>query len=104
MEVTGSDGLTRQMQATCRVYGATNHSMTCSQFLTRGSTSSGTLTIGSDLKMNISVSPYAVTAGDRSAIVQGIETFVQALKHDPEIDIVQPPANMTVEDYVQSVS
>lgn len=54
--------------------------------------------------MNISVSPYAVTAEDRSAIVQGMKVFTQALKNNPEIDIVQPPANVTIEDYVANVS
>lgn len=78
--------------------------MTCSQFLTRGSTSSGTLTIDSNLKMNISVSPYAVTAEDRSAIVKGMETFLNAIRNNPEITITQPADNVTVQDYVNNVS
>lgn len=103
MVVTGGDGEPRQIQTTCRVYGATKTSMTCSQFLTRGSTSSGTLTITPDLKMNISVSPYAVTAEDRSAIVQGMEIFLAALRSNPEITITQPAENVTVRDYVENV-
>lgn len=102
--VNGSDGLERQIQTTCRVYGATPTSMTCSQFLTRGSTSSGTLTITPDLKMNISVSPYATTAGDRSAIVEAMKTFLSAIRKNPEITITQPAENVTVEEYVANVS
>ncbi|KAJ4415045.1 hypothetical protein N0V82_007561 [Gnomoniopsis sp. IMI 355080] len=102
MLVTGSDGLQRQLQTTCRVYGSTNNSMTCSVFLTRGATSFGALSITPDLKMNISVSPYAVTAEDRSAIVQGIKIFTQALQSNPEIVITQPPANVTIEDFVEN--
>lgn len=104
MLVTGSDGLQRQVQTTCRVYGSTNNSITCSQFLTRGTTSFGVLSITPELKMNISVSPYAVTAEDRSAIVQGMTIFTKALKQNPGIVIVQPPANVTIEDYVENVS
>lgn len=104
MLVTGSDGLQRQIQTTCRVYGSTNNSITCSVFLTRGETSFGALSITPDLKMNISVSPYAVTAEDRSAIVQGIKIFTQALQSNPDIVITQPPANVTIEDFVENVS
>lgn len=78
--------------------------MTCSQFLTRGSTSSGTLTINPDLNMNISVSPYATTAEDRSAIVQAMKTFLNSIRKNPEITITQPADNATVEDYVANVS
>lgn len=104
MLVTGGDGLQRQMQTTCRVNGATNQSMTCSMFLTRGSNSFGALSITPELNMNISVSPYAVTAEDRSAIVQGMTIFTQALSRNPDIVITQPAANVTIEDYVENVS
>ncbi|KAL0258597.1 hypothetical protein SLS55_006094 [Diplodia seriata] len=102
-EITGSDGIARQIQWTARVEGDTNTSMTISQYLGRGSTSRGVLSITSGLSMQVSTVPYLRTDEDKAAVVQGIKNLQAALSKDPSIVFTVPAANTTVEDYVDSL-
>nr|ADT70774.1 cellobiose dehydrogenase [Dichomera saubinetii] len=102
-QITGSDGITRQIQWTARVEGDTNTSMTISQYLGRGSTSRGVLSITSGLTMQVSTVPYLRTDEDKAAVIQGIKNLQAALSKDPNIVFTQPPANTTVEDFVNDM-
>ncbi|KAL3295036.1 cellobiose dehydrogenase [Colletotrichum asianum] len=93
----------RQFQYTARVAGATKNSMTISQFLGRGGTSVGAVTIHPDLTMSISTLPYQQTNEDKAAIIHSIKNLMKALSTDPDIVFTHPPANMTVEQYIEEM-
>ncbi|CAI0652749.1 unnamed protein product [Colletotrichum noveboracense] len=80
--VDGPDG-PRQFQYTARVAGATKNSMTISQFFGRGGTSVGAVTINPNLTI--------------------IKNLMKALSTDPDIVFTHPPANMTVEQYIEEM-
>ncbi|KAI8153640.1 putative acid--amine ligase YgiC [Colletotrichum sp. SAR 10_70] len=100
--VDGPDG-PRQFQYTARVAGATKNSMTISQFLGRGGTSVGAVTINPNLTMSISTLPYQQTKEDKAAIIASIKNLMKALSTDPDIVFTHPPANMTVEQYIEEM-
>ncbi|KAI8234624.1 hypothetical protein K4K55_004700 [Colletotrichum sp. SAR 10_96] len=100
--VDGPDG-PRQFQYTARVAGATKNSMTISQFLGRVGTSVGTVTINPNLTMSISTLPYQQTKEDKAAIIASIKNLMKALSTDPDIVFTHPPANMTVEQYIEEM-
>ncbi|KAG8629314.1 hypothetical protein KVT40_003179 [Elsinoe batatas] len=105
--ITPSDGIARQLQWTARVEGAPgfadNTSMVLSQYLGRGKTSRGKLTINKDLTINIAQNPFVNTQGDRDAIVQGIKNVIAALAKNPRITVLQPAAGVSVESFVAGV-
>ncbi|KAK4555446.1 hypothetical protein LTR86_007743 [Recurvomyces mirabilis] len=102
--ITGSDGVQRQLQWTARVEGGhgfpDNTSMVLSQYLGRGKTSTGALSINPDLSITVSDLPYNKTAGDNDAIVQGIKHLQAALANNKDITVVFPAAGQSVESFV----
>ncbi|TKX20231.1 cellobiose dehydrogenase-like protein 2 [Elsinoe australis] len=104
--VTPSDGIARQMQWTARVEGAAgfpdNTSMVLSQYLGRGKTSRGKMTINKDLTLAIPSLPFVNTQGDIDAIVQGIKNVLAALAKNTRITVLAPAAGQTVEDFVKA--
>lgn len=105
--VRPSDGKDRSMQWTARVepsMGATdNTSMTISQYLGRGSTSRGALSINGALGMFVSKAPYLQTKEDREAVIMSIKNMQKALSTVPQIVFSHPSPNITVEEYVDSI-
>ncbi|PNS17843.1 Cellobiose dehydrogenase [Sphaceloma murrayae] len=104
--VTPSDGIARQMQWTARVEGAVgfpdNTSMVLSQYLGRGKTSRGRMTINKDLTLAIPKLPFVETQGDIDAIVQGIKNVLAALAKNGRITVLAPAAGQSVEDFVKA--
>ena len=104
--ITGSDGIQRQLQWTARVEGGhgfpDNTSMVLSQYLGRGKTSTGALSINPDLSISVTDLPYTKTQGDIDAIVQGIKNVQAALKNNKDITVVFPNSTQRVEDFVSS--
>jgi cellobiose dehydrogenase (acceptor) len=104
--VKGSDGIDRQLQWTARVEGPGDndtHHLTISQYLGRGSTSRGALSINGALGIFVSKSPYLQNDGDTSAVIAGIKSMMTAIKKNPVIEFQVPAANQTVEQYVASL-
>ncbi|CAK4030971.1 carbohydrate-binding module family 1 Non-catalytic module family CDH [Lecanosticta acicola] len=103
-EIPGADGITRQLQWTARVesgHGVTNNkSMVLSQYLGRGAVSRGRATISEDLNMVVSRVPYLSDANDLAAVKSGIETLQKALAADPQIQIVFPAANTSLDEFL----
>lgn len=103
-EITGADGITRQLQWTARVeggHGITDEkAMTISQYLGRGATGRGRTTITAGLNMVVSEVPYLQDENDVAAVAAGIENLKQALTSDPAITIVYPPSNQTTEEFL----
>ncbi|PSN74394.1 cellobiose dehydrogenase-like protein [Corynespora cassiicola Philippines] len=104
--IKGTDGIDRSIQWTARVEGPgandTNH-MTISQYLGRGSTSRGAISINGALNMFVSAAPYLQTAEDRAAIITSIKNMQTAISKNPDITFTVPSANLTVEEYVDSL-
>ncbi|KAK8229049.1 cellobiose dehydrogenase [Phyllosticta capitalensis] len=103
-EITGSDGIARQIQWTTHIEGSTEHAFTISQNLGRGTTSRGVLTIDSGLSMTVSTKPWLRTDEDKAAVVQGVKNMLAALKKDPGITWISPAANTTAEAFVKSAA
>ncbi|KAF2090894.1 hypothetical protein K490DRAFT_71198 [Saccharata proteae CBS 121410] len=101
--VHGSDGITRQLMWTARVENSLgSNTMTLSQYLGRGSTSRGALSITAGLTMTVSTVPYLHTDEDKAAVVQALKNLRTALAENPNITFIYPPANQTIEDYVDA--
>lgn len=110
-EITGADGVVRQLEWTSRVESDTgtdsagdNHTMTMSQYLGRGATSRGRLTIKADLTTTVSTVPYLHDQNDIDAVIQGIENLQNALSSIPDLTWIAPDANTSATDYVNNVS
>lgn len=105
--IKGSDGIERSLQWTARVEpsppATDNTSMTISQYLGRGSTSRGALSINGALSIFVSKAPYLHTQEDVDAVVTGIKELQKAIAKIPEIVFEVPAPNVTVEAYVKSL-
>ncbi|KAF2465230.1 cellobiose dehydrogenase-like protein [Lindgomyces ingoldianus] len=105
--IKGSDGIERSLQWTARVEpsppATDNTSMTLSQYLGRGSTSRGVLSINGALSMYVSKAPYLNTKEDLEVVIQGIKNLQKAIAKVPDIVWEVPGPNVTVEDYVKSL-
>ena len=101
-EVVGSDGITRQLQYTARVESShdisSNHSISITQYLGRGSTGRGVTTITAGLNMIVSEVPYPSGGDDVAAIKTGIESLLSALSIDSSIEVVYPVLDNTTID------
>ncbi|RWA11079.1 hypothetical protein EKO27_g4039 [Xylaria grammica] len=106
-EVTGADGKVRQFQWTARIEGAdqtgSNSTMIMSQYLGRGSTSRGRMTIRQGLDTFVSDPPYLKDVNDKLAVIASIDGLRKALTGYPDLKFSFPPANQTVKDYVDSI-
>lgn len=102
--ITANDGSQRQLQWTARVEGGhdieANTSMVLSQYLGRGKTSRGRITITPSLTMTISEQPFVNTPGDIAAIVQGIKNLKEVVAKSPKLTMKFPTSTESVEDFV----
>lgn len=103
-EVQGTDGIARQLQWTGRVEGSLgqegDHLLTLSQYLGTGFTTRGRITIGSNLNMVTSVSPYNMTPEDKQATIQGVANLQKALSTVPDLTWIYPAPGQDAADYV----
>ncbi|KAL8294336.1 hypothetical protein RB597_007947 [Gaeumannomyces tritici] len=106
-EIRGSDGKVRQLQWTARVEGslgaANGKTMTMSQYLGRGTTSRGQMSITPGLVTVVSTVPYLRTAEDKAAVVQGIVNVQNALKNAAGITWVFPEPGVSAQEYVDNM-
>ncbi|TDZ27319.1 Cellobiose dehydrogenase [Colletotrichum spinosum] len=106
-EIKGADGITRQMQYTARMEGSLGvedgKAITISQYLGRGATSRGRMTIQANLGTVVSTDPYLRDKNDVEAVIKGIENVQAALKNVPNLVWNFPPAGTTVRDYVNNM-
>lgn len=78
--------------------------MTMSQYLGRGATSRGRMTITPSLTTIVSDSPYLKDPNDKEAVIQGIINLQQALKNVANLTWNFPNSTITPREYVDSVS
>jgi cellobiose dehydrogenase (acceptor) len=106
-EITGPDGIVRQMQWTARVEGSNGEpsgdTMTLSLYLGRGQLSRGRTTIQKGLNMIVSTLPYG-NVNDLAAVATAIDHMVAALTPVPGLTYLLPPPGTTGADYLASVS
>ncbi|KAI0888791.1 carbohydrate-binding module family 1 protein [Annulohypoxylon maeteangense] len=106
-EITGDDGIVRQLQWTARVEGSdgtpSGTAMTMSQYLGRGATSRGRMTITKALNTVVSTLPYLRDENDVQAVIQGIKNLQSALSNVRNLTWTYPSANTTVEDFVNDM-
>ncbi|KAI0912248.1 cellobiose dehydrogenase [Ustulina deusta] len=106
-EVIGADGKVRQFQWTARIEGAdqtgSNSTMIMSQYLGRGSTSRGRMTIRQGLDTFVSDPPYLKDENDKLAVIASIDGLRTALSGYPNLEFSFPPMNQTVKDYVDGI-
>lgn len=106
-EITGADGIVRQLQWTARCEGSSgepdNFTMTMSQYLGRGSVSRGRATITPHLTMTVSTVPYLQNAGDIAAVISGIQHLQTALSTVPNLKWLVPDPGISVASYVNNL-
>jgi len=106
-EITGADGIVRQLQWTARCEGSDgapdNYSMTMSQYLGRGATSRGRATITSSLSMTVSTLPYLQNANDLAAVITGIEHIQTALASVKNLTWLVPDPGISATEYVTNL-
>jgi cellobiose dehydrogenase (acceptor) len=122
-EITGPDGIVRQMQWTARVEGSNGEpngsksnlfthtlhfltaadTMTLSLYLGRGQLSRGRTTIQKGLNMVVSTLPYGNT-NDLAAVATAIDHMVAALNLVPGLTWLLPPKGTSGAAYLASVS
>jgi cellobiose dehydrogenase (acceptor) len=106
-EITGADGIVRQIQWQARVEGAMNvpngKALTISQYLGRGATSRGRMGITSDLNTVVSEVPYLHDKNDREVIIKSLENLQEAMAKVPGLVWNFPPANQTARDYIETM-
>lgn len=106
-EIKGADGIVRQLQWTARVEGSydtpNGYAMTMSQYLGRGATSRGRMTITPGLTTVVSDVPYLKDNNDKEAVIQGIVNLQNALKNVQGLTWNYPPPSMTPREFVNSL-
>ncbi|KAI5919802.1 cellobiose dehydrogenase [Camillea tinctor] len=106
-EITGADGIVRQLQWTARVEASDGveslTAMTMSQYLGRGATSRGRMTITKALTTVVSTLPYLHDENDVQAVIQGIKNLQAALANVEGLTWQYPASNTTVEDFVNNM-
>jgi cellobiose dehydrogenase (acceptor) len=104
----GTDGFYRQLQWTARVAASlglsdtTGTAMTVSNYLGLGQWTRSRATIDADLNMSGGSMDINQNAADRAAIVKGLEDMRAALSNVTGLTMLQPPANITSEDYIST--
>ncbi|RYO74473.1 hypothetical protein DL764_010817 [Monosporascus ibericus] len=103
-EILGADGVTRQLQYTARVEGGdqtgTNSTMIMSQYLGRGATSRGRMTIDGALTTHVTTHPYLRDENDVAAVIQGIENLRAALNGYANLTFAVPADGQSTQEYV----
>lgn len=112
-EITGPDGITRQIQWTARVEGGHDipdgNSMVISQYLGRGATSRGVMSISTsgdgDLSTYVSTLPYLRDSADVAVVKQGISNLIAALSSVPGLEFAYPDLSngITIDDFVDNM-
>jgi cellobiose dehydrogenase (acceptor) len=106
-EIKGADGRVRQLQWTARVEGSLDtpngKAMTISQYLGRGATSRGRMTITPALTTVVSDVPYLKDPNDKEAVIQGIVNLKAALSSVQGLTWTFPNASVSARDYVDNM-
>ncbi|OQO14041.1 hypothetical protein B0A48_00917 [Cryoendolithus antarcticus] len=103
-ELTGADGITRQMQYQARVESSggvkSNNSITITQYLGRGKVSKGRTTITSALNMVVSQTPYVNDDNDLAAIKAGLTDLFANLAVNSDFIVAYPAKNTSIDAFL----
>ncbi|KAL4742454.1 hypothetical protein BDV11DRAFT_180893 [Aspergillus similis] len=107
-QVTGGDNITRQLQYQARVEGSHNvadgHTISISQYVGRGQTSRGKLTITSALNTVVSTLPWLQDDNDTDAVIAGLERLRDSLSTIQGLTWAYPKANVSMAEHVNSMA
>ncbi|KAL2867628.1 cellobiose dehydrogenase [Aspergillus lucknowensis] len=104
-EVTGPDGVTRSLEYTSSMsegFGDTGL-ISITQYVGRGISSRGKLSIDSQLNTVVSTLPWLTDENDVDAVIQGIKRVQQGLRNVTGLTWITPDPDTEVEDYVNSL-
>jgi cellobiose dehydrogenase (acceptor) len=105
-EITGPDGIVRQMQWTARVEGSSGipngNAMTMSLYLGRGKVSRGRTTIQKGLNMVVSQIPYG-DVNDLAAVATAIDHMVTVMNKVPGLTWNLPAPGVSGADYLKTI-
>jgi cellobiose dehydrogenase (acceptor) len=106
-EIKGKDGIVRQLQWTARVEGGHDipdgTAMVISQYLGRGATSRGRMTITPALNTVVSTVPYLNDKEDQEAVITGIENVQKALSKVQGLVWKYPAEGVSAREHVESM-
>ena len=77
--------------------------MTVTQYLGTGQTSRGRMTITRRLDTFVQTAPYLREAEDKKAVIKAMENTMMKLKTIPGLTFITPAANVTAEQYINSL-
>ncbi|KAM3417617.1 Cellobiose dehydrogenase [Cercospora zeina] len=105
-EITGTDGITRQLHYSARVESSHdiegNNTVSITQYLGRGSTKRGVATITKALNMVVSEVPYPSDGENLAAIKTSIQHVLAAFAKDPSIKVAYPSSETTIDAWLGS--
>ncbi|KAL5361221.1 hypothetical protein BJX96DRAFT_185209 [Aspergillus floccosus] len=105
-EITGSDGVTRQIQWTARMEGSHDipdgNAITVSQYLGRGMSSRGRMTLSASLDTTVSTLPWLRDQADVDAVIKGIENLKASLSRS-NVTWAYPTSNVSIADFVNDM-
>ncbi|CAK1366329.1 unnamed protein product [Cercospora beticola] len=105
-EITGTDGITRQLHYSARVESSHDidspNAVSITQYLGRGSTKRGVATITKALNMFVSEVPYPSDGENLAAIKTSIQHVLAALAKNPAIKVAYPSPNTTLDDWLST--
>ena len=78
--------------------------MTITQYLGTGTTSRGRMVIQSNLNTRVATPPYLRDAGDKEAVIAGIDFIRSALSKVNGLTWITPTSSQTTTAFVNSVS
>lgn len=108
-EITGADGIVRQLQWTARVEGGheipNGNAMVMSQYLGRGAVSRGRMTITPALNTQVTDAdvPYLKNAEDIEAVITGLENLQSALSGIEGLVWEYPAEGVTAREHVEGM-
>lgn len=77
--------------------------MIMSQYLGRGQTSRGRMTINPGLTTVVTTPPYLRDENDKAAVIKGIENLRSALGSVKDLEFRLPASNQTTTSYVDAI-
>ncbi|KAF2279725.1 FAD/NAD(P)-binding domain-containing protein [Westerdykella ornata] len=101
--IEGSDGIVRHIQWQARVEGRTNTSMTITQYIGTGTTSRGRMNILGNLNTRVQTPPYLRDAGDKEAVIQGIDYIRGVFSKIQNLTWIAPRENQTTSAFVNLI-
>ncbi|KAI0521074.1 cellobiose dehydrogenase [Xylaria bambusicola] len=101
--IPGADGVERHLHWQARADGITRNSMTITQYLGTGAKSRGRMVITAALNTRVAVAPYLIDAGDKAAVIKGLENLQRYFASIPNLTWLRPGPKQDATTFVNSI-